>query len=61
MDMSYVKMIRGSDKMNVFDFDNTIYDGETLVDFIVYYIKTDPRIWKYVPKLLWAGRCGKGN
>ena len=53
MDMSYVKMIRGSDKMNVFDFDNTIYDGETLVDFIVYYIKTDPRIWKYVPKLLW--------
>lgn len=53
MDMSYVKMIRGSDKMNVFDFDNTIYDGETLVDFIVYYIKTDPRIWKFVPKLLW--------
>ena len=46
MDMSYVKMIRGSDKMNVFDFDNTIYDGETLVDFIVYYIKTYPRIWK---------------
>ena len=39
--------------MNVFDFDNTIYDGETLVDFIVYYIKTDPKIWKYVPKLLW--------
>lgn len=39
--------------MNVFDFDNTIYDGETLVDFIVYYIKTDPKIWKYVPKLLY--------
>ncbi len=39
--------------MNVFDFDNTIYDGETLVDFILYYIKTDARIWKYVPKLLW--------
>ncbi|MCC8073348.1 MAG: haloacid dehalogenase-like hydrolase [Clostridiales bacterium] len=38
--------------MNVFDFDNTIYDGETLVDFILYYIKTDPKIWKYVPKLL---------
>lgn len=38
--------------MNVFDFDNTIYDGETLVDFIVYYIKTDPTIWQYVPKLL---------
>ncbi len=39
--------------MNVFDFDNTIYDGETLVDFILYYVKTDPKIWKYVPKLLY--------
>lgn len=39
--------------MNVYDFDNTIYDGETLVDFIFYYIKTDPAIWKYVPKLVW--------
>ncbi len=39
--------------MNVYDFDNTIYDGETLVDFISYYIKTDRRIWKYVPKLLY--------
>lgn len=38
--------------MNVYDFDNTIYDGETLVDFILYYVKTDPRIWKYIPKLL---------
>lgn len=39
-------------KVNVFDFDNTIYDGETLVDYIMYYIKHDPKIWKYVPKLL---------
>lgn len=38
--------------MNVYDFDNTIYDGETLVDFVLYYIKTDPKIWKYIPKLL---------
>ena len=38
--------------MNVYDFDNTIYDGETLVDFILYYVRTDPRIWRYVPKLL---------
>lgn len=38
--------------MNVYDFDNTIYDGETLVDFIMYYVRTDPRIWKYIPKLL---------
>ena len=38
--------------LNVFDFDNTIYDGETLVDFILYYVRTDPKICKYVPKLL---------
>lgn len=37
--------------VNVFDFDNTIYDGETLVDFVLYYMKRDLRIWKYVPKL----------
>lgn len=39
--------------MNVYDFDNTIYDGETLVDFVLYYVKTDPKIWKYIPKLLY--------
>lgn len=37
--------------VNVFDFDNTIYDGETLVDFIVYFMKHDRKIWKYVPRL----------
>lgn len=39
-------------KINVYDFDNTIYDGETLVDYIMYFIKHDPKIWKYIPKLL---------
>ena len=24
--------------MNVFDFDNTIYDGETLIDFALHYV-----------------------
>lgn len=38
--------------MNVYDFDNTIYEGETLIDFILYYVKKDPKIWKYIPKLL---------
>lgn len=37
--------------VNVFDFDNTIYDGETLIDFVLYYMKRDIKIWKYVPKL----------
>ncbi|MGN1443356.1 MAG: hypothetical protein ACI4XE_05855, partial [Acutalibacteraceae bacterium] len=38
--------------MNVYDFDNTVYDGETLVDFILYYVFHDIKIWKYIPKLL---------
>ena len=38
--------------VTVYDFDNTIYDGETLVDFIMYYIRHDIKIWKYVPKLI---------
>lgn len=38
--------------VNVYDFDNTIYDGETLVDFILYYVKRDIKIWKYIPKLI---------
>ena len=38
--------------VNVYDFDNTIYDGETLVDFILYYVRRDIKIWKYIPKLI---------
>ena len=38
--------------VNVYDFDNTIYNGETLVDFILYYVKRDVKIWKYIPKLI---------
>ncbi len=38
--------------VNVYDFDNTLYDGETLVDFILYYVRRDIKIWKYIPKLI---------
>ncbi len=38
--------------VNVYDFDNTIYRGETLVDFVLYYMKRDIKIWKYVPGLV---------
>lgn len=38
--------------VNVYDFDNTIYDGETLVDFILYFVRRDVRIWRYIPKLI---------
>lgn len=39
-------------EVNVYDFDNTIYDGETLVDFVLYFVRRDFRIWKYLPKLV---------
>lgn len=37
--------------MNVFDFDNTIYDGESSVDFFLQYIKKDPSLVKFLPSV----------
>lgn len=39
-------------KVNVYDFDNTIYDGETLVDYYFFFARRDRRILKYLPRLL---------
>lgn len=36
--------------MNVFDFDKTIYNGDSSVDFYLYVLKTKPYVIKYVPK-----------
>lgn len=38
--------------MNVYDFDETIYDGESSVEFILHFVKSDPSIIKYFPKVL---------
>ncbi|MBE6827806.1 MAG: HAD family hydrolase [Ruminococcaceae bacterium] len=36
--------------MRVFDFDNTIYRGESSVDFFLYYLKKFPfQVAKYIP------------
>ena len=40
--------------MNVYDFDNTIYDGESFVDFFFSYIKVKPAAAKMIPKVLFA-------
>ena len=40
--------------MNIYDFDNTIYDGESLYDFFIEYIKVNPAIVRYLPKVLLA-------
>lgn len=37
--------------MRVFDFDNTIYDGESGMDLFLYFFKKDPKgLLKYAPK-----------
>lgn len=40
--------------MNVFDFDNTIYDGESAIDYFKYYLKKDPSLVKYIPAIIVA-------
>lgn len=40
--------------MNVYDFDNTVYEGESALQFFFFYIKRDPCLLKYIPKVLHA-------
>lgn len=40
--------------MNVYDFDNTVYDGESAIDFFKFYLKKDPSLLKNVPSLIVA-------
>ncbi|MBQ3181822.1 MAG: HAD-IB family phosphatase [Clostridia bacterium] len=40
--------------MNVYDFDKTIYNGDSTVNFYKYCIRKRPVILKYLPKQLWA-------
>lgn len=38
--------------MNVYDFDNTIYDGESVVDFFFMCVKKEIRLLKFLPLIL---------
>lgn len=40
--------------MNVYDFDKTIYAGDSTVNFYFYCIGKKPSVLKYLPKQLWA-------
>ncbi len=40
--------------MNVFDFDNTIYDGESFVDLFKMMLKKDPSLLHHAPKLAYC-------
>ena len=40
--------------MNVYDFDGTIYNGDSSVDFYIFSVKKNPLILCYVPKQAWG-------
>jgi len=40
--------------MNVYDFDKTIYAGDSTLDFYMYCLKKYPKIVFYLPPQLWA-------
>ena len=42
--------------MNVYDFDDTIYAGDSTVDFFFYCLKKKPAIIRYVPHQIF-GAC----
>lgn len=40
--------------MNVYDFDGTIYNGDSTVDFFLYALKHNPSALLYLPKQVWG-------
>ena len=40
--------------MNVYDFDGTIYDGDSSVDFFLYALKQKPSLLRYIPRQAWG-------
>ena len=43
-----------TDSMNVYDFDKTIYHGDSTAHFYLYCLKTQPSTWKWLP---YQGLC----
>lgn len=41
-------------QVNVYDFDNTIYDGESLADFFFFIIKKKKSAIRYIPLVLYT-------
>ena len=44
---------RGGIVLQVFDFDNTLYRGESAVDFALFLIRRRKRIILWLPKIFW--------
>lgn len=40
--------------MNVYDFDGTIYNGDSTVDFFLHAVKCNPSALLYLPKQAWG-------
>lgn len=40
--------------MNIYDFDETIYDSDSTKDFYFYCLKKHPKMLRSVPAMLWA-------
>lgn len=47
--------------MNVYDWDKTIYDGDSSIDFYKFNLKNNPKIAKYWPKQLKASMLYKAG
>ena len=41
--------------MNIYDFDGTLYDGDSTFDFLKYSIKKYPKLIRFLPGIGWAG------
>lgn len=41
-------------KINVFDFDKTIYDGDSTLDFYIFCLRKNPQLYKYIPSQIFA-------
>lgn len=40
--------------MNVYDFDGTIYNGDSTIDFFLYVLKHNPSVLRFFPKQAWG-------
>lgn len=39
-------------KVNLYDFDNTIYKGDSSTDFFFYALMKYPKVFKYIPRIV---------
>lgn len=43
--------------MNVYDFDKTIYDGDSTLDFYFFCLRQQPGLFRCLPRQLYGGFC----